>query len=480
MRRVLSYLVLIAAFLLIPAGVLAQEILDKQTRTALGEKLDEYIRAIEREPAAVKCREADFLIESSEDSLIRQFIAIHLYSSYLNSKVMGDETVAVHITDNWFLKGRVHFRDELDLINAKVYADFTRSSLVGNKAPDLFPDTFGSRPAILYFYDTKCSRCKIESLVIKNLLENKDYPVDLIAFYTGDDQEAWTDYIKENLPSDDGTVNTRHQWDPDLATGFQKKYSVLSTPQIFLIDSDRTILGRSLDSYALAVLLKDLFDHSGMVYGGEDSAHFFDMLFSEETTDEDIKSVADRIYGKIGEGQRGVKAAKQTLGDLLLYLGTINKEEFRKGTSYLIDRYIKDNPIWNTPEDTLQIIDYADFLESVIHKPEYGSTLPKVRLELKIIRGGKEKTVRKRLDKAVAGSIVIFHTEGCPVCEKEIAAAKESGLKIVKVNIDKVLMTSPEMADRLFKSLDLSSLPFIIRTDSKGRVINKYISLIKG
>lgn len=479
MRRFLSYIAITAAFLLIPAGILAQEILDKETRTALGEKLDEYIKAIEREPAAVKCREADFLIESSEDSLIRQFIAIHLYSSYLNSKVMGDETVAIHIIDNWFSKEKVRFRDELDLVNAKVYADFTRSSLIGNKAPELFPDTFGDRPAILYFYDTKCSRCKIESLVIKNLLESKDYPVDFIAFYTGDDQEAWTDYIKENLSSDKETVKTRHQWDPDNTTGFQKKYCVLSTPQIFLIDSDRTIIGRELDSYALAVLLKDLFDQSEMIYGGEESARFFDMLFSEETVEEDIRNVADKIYGKIGEGQRGVKAAKQTLGDLFLYLGARNTEEFRKGTSYLIDRYIKGNPIWNTQNDTLQILDYSNFLESVIHNPEYGTTLPKVRMELTIIRNGKEKTVRRMLDKAAVGSVVIFHTEGCPVCEKEIAAAKESGLKIVEVNIDRVLMSSPEVADRLFKSLDLSSLPFIIKTDSKGRVTNKYISLIK-
>lgn len=469
----------IAALLTGPASASAQDILDRDTRAALEERLNAYMKAIEREPAPVKCQEVDFLIESAADSLVRQFVAIHLYSSYLSSKVMGDEAVTLHITDNWFAPGKVRFRDEIDLINAKVYADFTRSSLIGKKAPELFPDTFGSRPAILYFYDVNCSKCKLESTMISRLLEKKDYPVDFVAFYTGDDQQAWTEYIRERLNPNCSNAGIRHQWDPDMSSGFQKKYGVLSTPQLFLIDSDRTILGRGLDSYALTVLLDDLFNHNDIPYGDRSSVEFFDMMFNEETSAEDIYAVADKIYSKTSEGLRGLKAAKQALGDLLLYIGPKNKEEFRKGTSYLIDRYIDGNPIWNCQNDSLQVIGYSDFLSSIINRPEYGSRLPGIKTEITIIDRNKEKTCTRRLDRAARNTVVIFHSEGCPICHEEIEAAKKSGLKTIEVNVDRVLETDPETAQMLFESLDLTSLPFIIRTDSKGRVINKYISLIK-
>lgn len=479
MKRLFSYIVIIAALLTGPARAFAQEILDEGTRTVLGEKLDGYMKAIERESAQIKCRETDFLIESASDSLVRQFIAIHLYSSYLNSKVMGDEAVAVHLIDEWFASGKVSFRDELDLINAKVYADFTRSSLVGKKAPELFPDTFGNRPVILYFYDTNCSKCKLESNVISRLLEKKDYPVDLVAFYTGDNQNAWTEYIKERLSPKCSDTEIRHQWDPDHTTGFQKKYGVLSTPHLLLVDSDRTIIGRDLDSYALAVLLEELFNHNDIVYGDRSSMEFFEMMFDDKASEKDIIAVADMIYSKSSEGQRGLKAAKQALGDLLLYIGPKNKEEFRKGTGYLIDRYIKDNPIWNCQNDSLQIIGYSDFLSGIINRPEYGAKLPKARVEMTIINGNKEKTGVRRLDKAARNAVVIFHSEGCPICQEEISAGRKSGQKIIEIDMDRIIESYPESADMLFEALDLTALPFIFRTDSKGRLINKYISLIK-
>ena len=93
---------------------------------ALGAKLDEYFAALAGDPIPVQNAECDFLIESCQDSLTRQFVALKINDHYLNSKIMGDEGVAVHIADTWFIPGKVAMKDDMDLLNAKVSAEFNR------------------------------------------------------------------------------------------------------------------------------------------------------------------------------------------------------------------------------------------------------------------------------------------------------------------------------------------------------------------
>ena len=141
---------------------------------ALGAKLDGYVSAIAAENAATKAGECDFLISACKDSLVRQFTALKLYGHYMSSKLMGDDAVAVHIADEWFIPGKVAMKSELDLMNAKVFAECNRSSLIGMKAPSLVLkdhsmqdvrlfDGIGDSRTILYFYDTGCSTCRLES-----------------------------------------------------------------------------------------------------------------------------------------------------------------------------------------------------------------------------------------------------------------------------------------------------------------------------
>ena len=70
-----------------------------QSYDELGAKLEEYFAALAGESAAVQNAECDFLIESSQDSLVRQYIALKIYDHYLQSKIMGDEAVAVHVAE---------------------------------------------------------------------------------------------------------------------------------------------------------------------------------------------------------------------------------------------------------------------------------------------------------------------------------------------------------------------------------------------
>ena len=133
---------------------------------ALQAKLDEYFASLLGERTEVINSECDYIIESCQDPEVKQWVALYVYDHYLSSKVMGEEAVAVHIAQEWFLSEKVPMKSEIDLMNAKIFVEFNKSSLIGMKAPVLnLRDSESSLvrvPAknsysLLYFYDTSCS-----------------------------------------------------------------------------------------------------------------------------------------------------------------------------------------------------------------------------------------------------------------------------------------------------------------------------------
>ena len=226
----------------------------------LDAKLEEYVKALERESTAVKEQECDFILETVTLQDVRDHAARKLYAHYRHSPVMGDEAVAIHLFDRWFSPGKVSFEHNDEFSDAQVFADFNRSSLIGMQAPAVtllapdgsslsFPAADG-RPKILYFYDTDCASCKITTPVLKRYLDEHPCEADLYAVYVGDSEKDWRKARKNGFPTD-----AIHAWDPELRSDFQRLYGVLTTPKLFLIAPDGTILGRCLDVPALHLLL---------------------------------------------------------------------------------------------------------------------------------------------------------------------------------------------------------------------------------
>lgn len=330
MRR----LILLLALSLLPAlsslgGSLSASSESRDTADFQGlyAKLSQYAAAMETEPVSVKQRECDFLISSCSDSLVRQAVAIWLYSHYIDSKLMGDEAVSIYLTDNWFVPGKVSFHNDLDLMNARIFADFNRQSLIGLPAPSLkllgldgssvvFPSSVksrsdapassssasdastsnasGARYSVLWFYAPDCADCKIQSLLLTKLMKEKNYPIDLFLVCTGDDRTMMESFIATYLQFDAPSSRIWYCWDPSMDSAFQMKYGVLQTPSVFLIDPGGIIVGRKLDAEALGTLLDRIL--SPQEYGSEDSKRLFDTLFTllsmPETPDSDPPSAA--------------------------------------------------------------------------------------------------------------------------------------------------------------------------------------------
>lgn len=229
--------------------------------------VDEYVAALEAEDLDTKVSECDFLLETCTDSLLRQAVATRLYGHYAESSLMGEEAVAIHLYDRWFADGTVAFPDESQRFQAKLFAEFNRSSLLGLPAPVLemrgpdeeavtVPAPDGERRSVLYFYDTDCAKCKLEAILLRSWLEEQEAPLDLYAVYVGSDREAWTSYIAGRLTFDSPRIRVRHAWDPEVASDYQRLYGILQTPRLFLLDRSGVIIGRRLTVDALKQLVE--------------------------------------------------------------------------------------------------------------------------------------------------------------------------------------------------------------------------------
>ena len=472
--------------------------LDSLKRASLDAKLGEYVAAIEPAGPDAQIEECDFLIESCSDSLVKQYVALRLYDHYFSSKIMGAESVAIHILDRWFFTGEVKMPNDVDLLNARVYADFNRSSLLGAQAPRLdvrnmagegvtLYDVPSKRYSVLYFYDTGCARCKIETIKLRSLLETEEYPIDLYAFYTGDNEDAWREYVGERFVLDAEGVNVVHLWDPEIDSDFQRKYGVLQTPKMFLIRPDGKIAGRELDADALGQMLSSLFAEVTLTYGDKEAMDLFSRMFQGgPSSPEEVQGVSDMIAQATLE-KGDTLMFRQLAGDLLYYLASETGRGAKEGLAYHIDKYILDDTgdVWMTTDDTLKVVGYAQIVDDLLSKAAPGTRIKRVKVPgVLLTKSGEKEKVKDLAKIGGKNNVIIFHTDGCNICKAEIAAARalvkaDRRTRVFLINIDQVLADDPSLAAKLFDSFDLSSLPYILFTDRKGIIQSRYETLQK-
>lgn len=504
MKRFLRYAAAIF-FLLIASGrdILYAQGFGPNEAEALERRLTEYFDALKYESIDVQKSEADFMIEAAADTLVRQAVALRIYDHYLGSPVMGAEAVAIHIFDKWFLPGKISMGSDLDLLNARIFADFNRQSQIGEPAPELVMETLqgdtlrlfsdrkvmdGERHKVLFFYDTSCAKCKVESILLGNLLDTNDYPIDFYAVYTGDDRREWEAYVQERFDLDVARTRIHHLWDPAIDTDFQRKYGVLQTPRLFLIGPDGVIKGRGLDAKALSIMLDGVFAHPDLEYGSKESERYFDRILqgssSESPSFDDVRRlVEDMARPALYAGDTTM--CRQLLGDFLYYLAPKTGPAWKEGAAYLIDTYILDREdIWKSGDDSLKVIGFAGIMDDLLSKSVPGSRIADVKVPGDLFRYGRKiKTGRFNLRKLKGDrNIVLFYTEGCHICDAEKAAArdlvaKQKKTSVLMVDMDQILAEDPGTADLLFERFDLSSLPYILITDRKGKIIVRYATL---
>jgi len=485
----------------------ANSLPDSTKLAALSSKLEEYFSALKGESVAVQSKEMDFIIDACKDSLVRQYVTIKIYDHYITSKVMGDEGVAVYLTDNWFVPGKVKMKSDVDLMNARIFADFNRQSLIGCKSPSiqvqnvkgdslkLFANPSG-RYALLYFYDVDCSKCKLETPLLAQTLAKDDFKMDVYAFYTGDKKDAWDKYIKDHFSFHMENTVLNNVWDASFDSDFQRKYGVLQTPRMFLIDPNGIIIGRSLDSRALEMLMNSQ-KPTTYDYGNEDSKLSFDKIaqtYGSGITAANLLELADYI-GKKTLSSGDSLSYKHLMGDYFYWMSEKTDEAYKAALDTLIDKYIL-NGVFSSSDDSLQVVDFALITRNILSRTAVGTKIPDLKVSALLASYKDAKTLMASkvpdFSKAKLFSLrklhssptyIFFYSEGCNICKRQLSVvdsvlASNHKAKVLLVNLDQIMVDDNAQAQKLLDTFDLSRLPFIITIDKKGIVQRKYVSLI--
>jgi hypothetical protein len=260
-------------------------------------KLNRYFeKVVVTHPDSVSVEVDRLLAKTTYQSLVYKLMLAHFTYTYETSKIMGFDKVFVHIVDTYFKTGKANgIYDDPEVVQKIIKrAEKLRPLLVGAKAQELMmikAEDFDKMKAmgfenaknseemtkvfyanvnqvnkmwvklsevkaeytILVFWDVDCGHCQKEiPVLVKSynelLQEKKD--VKVFSVYMQHEGEKYLKYIADNkLPF----INV---YDGAHYNNAVEKYDVYSTPVIYILDKNKTILAKRIDAIKVTMIIK--------------------------------------------------------------------------------------------------------------------------------------------------------------------------------------------------------------------------------
>ncbi|MEP2023683.1 MAG: thioredoxin-like domain-containing protein [Reichenbachiella sp.] len=226
-------------------------------------KVKEYIDRVTFQNPDSIIASIDYILTKCESNpeLFRFWMGT-FFQEYQNPKIMGMDKVFVHLSDNYYLNGKIDWADSTLLAELEKEMKFQRENQIGLKAPQIYlVDTLDNRRnlydiqsdyLVLYFYDPDCGHCKKKTPVLYDLYKKMDGAFDVAAVTVGTDIQKWKDFI--NKFELDGWINLG---DPHYKSNFRVQYNVRSTPQVYIVDKDKMIIAKKLDVEQIEGFIND-------------------------------------------------------------------------------------------------------------------------------------------------------------------------------------------------------------------------------
>jgi thiol-disulfide isomerase/thioredoxin len=237
------------------------------------QKLMTYIEKVVPQHPDSLIREVDMLIgKSRSDPQLFRYMLITLFNHFAQSQIMGMDAVYIHIADRYYIP-EADWSDPEFISKLKERVEKSMPTLIGSKATDiqfveLDTDHFlqaaedeelkknpyvgryrtlydvDAKFTILYFWESDCSHCKVSTPALHNVYQRlKPKGVEVIAFNNLGGEEGkvkWINYINEN-----GYYDWINCWNP-YDFGYKTIYDILSTPQLYVLDEDKTIIAKRI------------------------------------------------------------------------------------------------------------------------------------------------------------------------------------------------------------------------------------------
>ncbi|MCT4616444.1 MAG: AhpC/TSA family protein [Marinifilaceae bacterium] len=181
----------------------------------------------------------------------------------VSSKIMGMDKAFVNLAKKYYLSGDAFWADSTLLANIKEKVIKTQYNLIGMKAQDMLLETYdgdhiriseiSSPLTVLYFWDTDCGHCEKSMPKLKTDIYDKfeEKGVKIVTICINNNRTKWTKFLTDHKLYD--MLNCH---DPSENIEYRVFYDVFSTPAIFLLDKDKKIIAKKIDTETLANILE--------------------------------------------------------------------------------------------------------------------------------------------------------------------------------------------------------------------------------
>lgn len=200
---------------------------------------------------------ADYLATKAKaNAEVFKYIIYWLTYTYESSNIMGMDAVFVHMVEEYYVTKQAYWVDSTQLAKITNRAFTLKPLLLGKKAPPIImQDSTGASVSlygtkgtytIVVFWDHGCGHCKKEipklAEVYKTKLKAKG--IKVFAIETEDKPDDWKKFIREHKLD---WINV-HQPDAYQRAVTKKIYDIYSTPVIYVLDENKIIKAKRIDS----------------------------------------------------------------------------------------------------------------------------------------------------------------------------------------------------------------------------------------
>jgi hypothetical protein len=208
-------------------------------------------------------KEISKIIKKTEGSYkVFQFVAVYLFNHFRESEIMGHDAIMVKLADDIYLTSKAdwvskEFKDDL-----RKQIDLIRPNLIGRKAENLIMDSYKGIHVALYdiekdftiliFWEPDCGHCKEAVPKLKTYYDKvKGSGIEVFSVCTTSDKVKWSKFIEDNK------LTWINGWDPERKSNFDYYYNVQTTPMIYILDRNKTIIAKKLSVESVGPFLEN-------------------------------------------------------------------------------------------------------------------------------------------------------------------------------------------------------------------------------
>jgi len=236
---------------------------DRFLRTPVfNRKLERYMNeVIPAHPDSI-INEIDKLIgRTREGSEMQNYLLWYFTNTYETSNVMSYDKIFVHMVDTYFTKQTydwIHPVVQQNMINR---VEQMRNVLIGAYAPALIMADTGNQFVSLHqieaeyiivlFWSSTCGECKREVETINQEYKDTDIDLKIYAVNTDTTFTNWKEFIAKHQLD---WVNVNGNL--SLTGDYHRLYDIYSTPVIYLLDEQKTIIAKRLSADKIPAVIE--------------------------------------------------------------------------------------------------------------------------------------------------------------------------------------------------------------------------------